>query len=54
MEKVNLFWAVVWGLVCILAIIGIFWNPSQWATAVICGCFCGAFIWDYVKEKRMK
>lgn len=51
MKHVNLFWAIVWGLVCVLAIVGIFWNPAHFVTAAISAVFCGAFISDYIKTK---
>jgi hypothetical protein len=51
MKQANLFWAIVWGVICVLCVIGIFWNPCQIATAVIAGFFCGMFIHDYRKTK---
>lgn len=51
MKQTNLFWAIVWGVVGVLCIIGCFWNPCQIATAVISAFFCGMFIHDYRKTK---
>ena len=48
-----IFWAVVWGIIFILAIAAMFWNPCHIATAVISGVFCGLFIHDYRKTKGM-
>ena len=54
MEKINLFWAIIWGLVFVTAIVGIFWNPAHFVTAAISGIFCGLFIHDYIKAKAKK
>jgi len=55
MKKENLldlFWAIVWGLVTVLAIVGIFWNPSSVISAVLSGCMFAVFVVEYIKEKR--
>lgn len=56
MEKfVALWWAIIWGLVCVLCVIAIFWNPAHVATGCISALMCGVFLWDYFKtEKRKK
>lgn len=48
----NLFWAIVWGLVTVLSIVGIFWNPSSVISAVLSGCMFAAFLVEYIKENR--
>lgn len=48
----NLFWAIVWGLVTVLSIVGVFWNPSSVITAVLSACMFGVFFVEYIKEKR--
>ena len=52
-STLDLFWAIVWGLVCALAIVGIFWNPAQIALAVIAGIFCILFVQDYCESKNI-
>lgn len=54
MDKINLFWAVVWGIVFVAAVVGFFWNPIHFFTAVFAGCFFTAFIVDYVRAKRRR
>lgn len=48
----NLFWAIVWGLVTVLSIVGIFWNPSSVISAVLSGCMFAVFVVEYIKENR--
>lgn len=52
-ELSNLFWAIVFGVLFVLAVIGIFWNWAHIFTAAICGLLCIAFISDYVKTKNL-
>lgn len=50
----NLFWAIVWGVALILAIVSIF---SRIALAFLIGLaayMCGVFVYDYIRVKRMK
>ena len=54
MEKINLAWAVIWGVLFILCVVGIFWNPAHYITSAISAIFFGMFIADYIKVKRMK
>ena len=53
MKHVNLFWAIVWGIMVVLSVVGIFWNPAHIFTALISAGFCGLFIYDYIKEKNV-
>lgn len=54
MEKLsNLFWAIVWGVVFVLAVFGIFWNWAHIFTAFISFLFCAAFVGDYIKAKKL-
>lgn len=48
----NLFWAIVWGLVTVLCIVGIFWNPSSVISALLSGCMFVVFVVEYIKENR--
>ena len=54
MKTTAIFWACVWGIVFILGIVGIFWNPAQILTVIISGGFCAAFIADYIKARRLE
>ena len=54
MEKINLFWAIIWGMVFVTAIVGMFWNPAHSLTAVISGIFCSIFVHDYINAKAKK
>lgn len=54
MEKVNLFWAIVWGLMFAVAIVAIFWNPAHYFTAAISAIFFALFVKDYIETKRLK
>lgn len=53
MEKVNLFWAVIWSVMFILCVVGFFWNPSHIFTAAISALFAGMFWYDYKKTKDL-
>lgn len=48
----NLFNAIIWGVVLILAIVAVFWNPAHFVTAGIAAAFCGTFVYDYIQEKK--
>lgn len=51
MKNVNLFWAIIWGVVFALAVVGIFWKPCQIVVAVIAAVFCALFVNDYRETK---
>ena len=50
----NLFWGLVWGLIVVLAVVGIFWKPAIFIVIAAAAYLCGRFIYDYVRVKRMK
>ena len=52
-KGISLFWAIIWGLIFILAIVGIWFNFAQIVNAVIAGFFFGLFIYDYIKTKHI-
>lgn len=52
MEKINLAWAVIWGVMFVLCVVAIFWNPSHFFTAAISAVFTYMFLSDYIKAKR--
>lgn len=53
-NHLNLFWAIVWVVVFILAVVCLFWKPAVWALVLIAGFFTGLFVADFIKVKRMK
>lgn len=53
MEKTNLVWAIIWGLVFVTAVVGIFWNWAHIFTALVSLFFFVAFVRDYIKTKNL-
>lgn len=53
-STLNLFWTIVWGVVLIAAIVGIFWKPAVYAVAVIAVVFFGVFLSEFIRFARMK
>ena len=51
---VNLFWAIVWAVVLIGSIVGLFWKPIIYAVIVIAAVMLGMFLHDFIKVIRMK
>ena len=51
---VNLFWAIVWGVVLAGVVGGIFWKPALYIVALLAAFMLGAFLKDYIYVKRMK
>lgn len=51
MEKVNLFWAIVWSVMAGLCLLAIFWNPSHFFTLAISVVMAGLFWHDYKENK---
>ena len=53
MVNENLVWAIVWGVVFLLALVSVWWNPGHFVTLALSGIMCGLFIHDYVKTRGM-
>ena len=51
MGKINLFWAIVWGVICAACIVAAFWNPLQIVIAGISGVLCSIFRSEYDAEQ---
>ena len=51
---VNLFWAIVWGVVLAGVVGGMFWRPALYIVALLAAFMLGAFLKDYIYVKRMK
>ena len=52
-KKMNLFWAIVWGLMLVTSIVAVFWNPSHFFTMVVSAVFFGLFLHDYIKCRNL-
>lgn len=52
-RTLNLFWAIVWAVVLIGAIAGIFWKPAIYVVAVIAAVMFGMFLHDFIRFMRM-
>lgn len=53
MNKVNLFWAIVWSVMAGLSVLAIFWNPSHFLSLAISALMAVLFWHDYRKTKGM-
>lgn len=51
---VNLFWAIVWAVILICSIIGLFWKPAIYAAILVSAVMLGMFLHDFIKVIRMK
>lgn len=53
-KLMNLFWAIVWAVVLVGCILGLFWKFAIYVVALIAAVMLGVFIHDYVEIRRMK
>ena len=53
-STLNLFWTIVWAIVLIEVIIGIFWKPALYIVAVLAAVMFGMFLHDFIRFVRMK
>ena len=53
-STLNLFWTIVWAVVLIGAIAGIFWKPAIYVVAVLAAVMFGIFLREYIRFVRMK
>lgn len=53
-STLNLFWTIVWAVVLIGAIAGIFWKPALYVVALIAAAMLGSFLVDFIRVARMK
>ncbi len=51
---VNLFWTIVWAIVLIGTIVGIFWRPANYVVAIVAAVMLGTFLYDYIKVARLR
>ena len=52
--KLNLFWAIVWAVVLIGAIVGIFWKPAIYVVVGVSAIKFGMFLYETIRYARMK
>ena len=50
---ISIFWAGVWFVVLILAIVGIFWTPALYFIIAIAVTLCALFINDYINVNNV-
>lgn len=53
MKHVNLFWAIVWTLMAVFALVAFFWNWAHIFTAAFSAIFAVMFWHDYRKTKNL-
>lgn len=53
-NTLNLFWTIVWAVVLIGVILGIFWKPALYVVALIAAAMLGSFLVDFIRVARMK
>lgn len=53
-STLNLFWTIIWAVVLIGAIAGIFWKPAIYVVAVLSAVMFGTFLREYIHFVRMK
>ena len=53
-STLDLFWAIVWTVVLILAIVGLFWNPALYVLIAGSVGFASMFFVDFIRIVRMK
>ena len=53
-STLDLFWAIVWTVVLILAIVGLFWNPALYLLIAGAVGFSSMFFVDFIRIMRMK
>lgn len=50
----NLFWAIVWAVMLICGITGLFWKPSLYVAIIISAIMVGVFIREYISIVKNK
>ena len=44
----NLFWAIVWAVMLICGITGLFWKPGLYVAIIISAIMVGVFVREYI------
>lgn len=53
-STLNLFWTIIWSVVLVGSIAGIFWKPAIYVVAVLAAVMFGMFLHDFIRFSRMK
>lgn len=53
-NHINLIWVVVWGLVLVGAILGMFWKPALWIIVGVSAFMLAVFAAEFIRILRMK
>lgn len=53
-NALNLFWTIVWAVVLVGVILGIFWKPALYVVALVAAGMLGSFLVDFIRVARMK
>lgn len=53
-NTLNLFWTIVWAVVLVGVILGIFWKPALYVVALVAAGMLGSFLVDFIRVARMK
>lgn len=53
-NTLNLFWTIVWAVVLVGVILGIFWKPALYVVTLIAAAMLGSFLVDFIRVARMK
>lgn len=53
-NQFNLFWAIVWAVILIGAIIGWFWRPAIVGIAIISVGMIGMYIAEFIRVNKFK
>lgn len=50
----NLFWVIVWTVMLVGVIVGIFWKPVLYVLAIVSAVVLGMYLREFVKVAKMK
>lgn len=53
-NAINLFWTIIWAVVLVGVIVGIFWKPSLCVVALVAAAMLGSFVVDFIRVMKMK
>lgn len=54
MKAINLFWTIVWAIMLVAGLVGIWFNWAHILTTVVAAVFFSLFLHDYIKEAKRK
>lgn len=50
----NLFWVIVWTVMLVGVIVGIFWKPVLYVLVIVSAVVLGMYLREFVKVAKMK